>query len=121
MVINILKMAGGAALAALIGPAALAQVPDAQGAQYAAGAIAAGQLGEAERILRPINLSDADDPARLINMATVYARTQRYHEARAALARVQALPNEQLDLENGASYSSHVLATAMLDRLDGRR
>jgi len=120
MVINILKVAGGAAVAALIGSAALAQEREAPGSNYAASAISSGQLGEAERILRPINLSDVDDPARLINMATVYARTQRYDDARHVLARVRTLPDEQLDLQNGATYSSHVLATAMLDRLDGR-
>jgi len=120
MIVNILKIAGGAAVAALIGSAAVAQGQDAQGNSYAASAISSGQLGEAERILRPINLSDVDDPGRLINMATVYARTQRYDDARDVLARVRMLPDEQLDLQNGATYSSHMLATAMLTRLDGR-
>ena len=121
MIINILKVAGGAAVAALIVPAAVAQTVDKQDSGYAASAIAAGQLGAAERILRPISLADADDPARLINIATVYARTERYGDARAALARVRALPDEPLELGNGASYSSHVLAAAMLERLGDRR
>jgi len=120
MLAKILKIAGGAAVAALIVPAAVAQT-DAQGTDYAARAITSGQFDEAERILQPISLADANDPARLINMATVYARTQRYGDARAALQRVRALPAESLELANGTSYSSHVIATAMIERLDGQR
>lgn len=115
MVIRILTACGGAALAALGASAALAQTG------YAANAISAGQLAEAEKILQPANLADARDPARLINIASVYARTQRYAEARAALAQVQALPAEQLELADGASHSSHAIARAMLGRLDGTR
>lgn len=115
MVIKIL-IAGGAAIAALASSAALAQTGGATGS-YAASAINSGQLGEAERLLKPASQTDANDPARLINIATVYARTQRYAEARTALQRVQSLPAEQLELADGASYSSHVLAKAMLGRL----
>lgn len=121
MIINLLKIAGGAAFAALLVPAAMAQGAHAQEGSYAAHAIASGQLGEAERILQPISLADANDPARLINLATVYARTGRYDAARTALDRVRTLPDEQLDLENGRSYSSHMLAAAMLGRLMGQR
>jgi hypothetical protein len=117
MVIKVL-IAGGAALAAL-GSGALAQTGGAPGS-YAASAINSGQFTQAERILKPESQEDANDPARLINIATVYSRTQRYAEARAALQRVQALPAEHLELADGASYSSHVLAKAMLGRLDGR-
>ncbi|MBN8830758.1 MAG: tetratricopeptide repeat protein [Sphingomonadales bacterium] len=113
MVIKLL-IVGGAAFAAIASSAALADTPSA----YAAGAISAGQLAEAERILKPVSYEDANDPARLINIATVYARTQRYAEARAALTRVQALPAERLDLAGGSSLSSHNIAAAMLERLE---
>jgi thioredoxin-like negative regulator of GroEL len=118
MVIKVL-IAGGAALAVLGSAGALAQTGGATGS-YAASAINSGQFTQAERILKPESQEDANDPARLINIATVYSRTQRYAEARAALQRVQALPAEHLELADGASYSSHVLAKAMLGRLDGR-
>jgi len=108
-------MVGGAAFAALSSSVVLAQAPADSG--YAAAAITSGQLDAAERALQPASYADAADPARLINIATVYARTQRFSEARAALARVQDLPAEQLDLANGKSYSSHVIASAMLERL----
>jgi hypothetical protein len=108
-------MFGGAAFAALSSTVALAQAPADSG--YAAAAITSGQLAAAEHALQPSSYADAADPARLINIATVYARTERFSEARAALARVRALPAEQLDLANGKSYSSHVIAAAMLERL----
>ncbi len=110
---------GGAAFAALSSGAALAQLNTDEG--YAANAISSGQLGEAERILKPASYADAADPARLINIATVYARTQRYADARAALERVRALPAETLELADGKSYSSHVIASAMLGRLEPGR
>jgi len=116
MVIKVL-IAGGVALAALGSTASLAQTGGATGS-YAAAAITSGQLTQAERILKPESLTDANDPARLINIATVYSRTQRYAEARAALQRVQTLPAEHLELADGSSYSSHVLANAMLGRLN---
>lgn len=118
MVIKFL-IAGGAAFAALASSAALADPGSASA--YGATAINAGQLAAAERILQPESFSDAADPARLVNIATVYARTQRYAEARAALTRVQALPAEQLELSDGASYSSHVIAKAMLGRIAGEQ
>ena len=118
MVIKLL-IAGGAAFAALASSAALAGTANANSSVYAASAIHSGQLAEAERILQPASYTDAADPARLINIATVYARTQRYAEARAALLRVQALPAEPLELADGASYSSHVIARAMLGRMSG--
>lgn len=115
MVIKAL-IVGGMVSASLCASAVRA-APTAPG-DYAAAAIASGQLGEAERALRPASYADADDPARLINIATVFARTQRLADARAALARVRSLPAEQLELVNGASYSSHRIAAAMLQRLD---
>ncbi|OJY63633.1 MAG: hypothetical protein BGP16_01800 [Sphingobium sp. 66-54] len=114
MVIKAL-IVGGVALASLC--AGAVQAAPAASGDYAAAAIASGQLTEAERALQPASYADADDPARLINIATVFARTQRLDDARAALTRVRALPAEQLELANGASYSSHQIAAAMLQRL----
>jgi len=114
MVIKALIM-GAAALAGLSAGAAQA-TPDAS-SDYAAAAITSGQLSEAERALQPASHADVNDPARLINIATVYARTARLTDAQAALMRVQALPAEQLELANGVSYSSHQIAGAMLKRL----
>ncbi len=70
--------------------------PGGQDAFYASKAIASGNLAKAEQILQPASYSDARDPARLINLATVYAQTQRFSEARATLERVRQLPDEVL-------------------------
>ena len=105
-------IAGGAAFAALsAGAAAAADTP------YASNAIASGQLAEAERVLKAASFADAKDPARLINLATVYLRTQRFEEARDTLKLVRQLPDESLILSGGVSYSSHGIAAAIMNRL----
>ncbi len=113
-----LKIAGGAAIAALASVSAVAaDGPAARDGSYAGSAIASGEYVEAERMLQPASYADARDPARLINLATVYARTERFGEARAALDRVHQLPDEMLLLADGVSYSSHKVASAMIHRL----
>jgi thioredoxin-like negative regulator of GroEL len=116
MIIKTLILSGGAVLAALNAAAAVASGP-AEPHAYASEAITSGQYAAAEKILQPASFADAGDPARLINIATVYAQTSRTAEARAALERVQSLPDEALTLANGASYSSRAIAGAMLKRL----
>jgi Flp pilus assembly protein TadD len=106
---------GGAAIAALASVAAVASGP--ADTAYASKAIAAGQLADAEHALKPASYADAQDPARLINLATVYVQTQRFDKARATLQQVGQLPDETLLLAGGVSYSSRNIAKAMLNRL----
>lgn len=110
-----LKIVGGAAIAALASVAAVASGP--AETPYASKAITSGQLNEAERMLKPASYADAQDPARLINLATVYMQTQRFDKARATLQQVTRLPDESLVLAGGVSYTSHNIAKAMLNRL----
>jgi Flp pilus assembly protein TadD len=110
-----LKVVGGAAIAALASVAAVAGGP--AETPYASKAIASGQLAEAEQALKPASYADAQDPARLINLATVYVQTQRFDKARATLQQVNQLPDETLLLAGGVSYSSRNIAKAMLSRL----
>ncbi|MBO9580249.1 MAG: tetratricopeptide repeat protein [Sphingobium sp.] len=110
-----LKIAGGAAIAALASVAAVASGP--AETPYASTAIASGQFNEAERMLQPASYADAQDPARLINLATIYLQAQRFDKARAMLQQVNRLPDEALVLASGASYNSHDIAKAMLHRL----
>lgn len=113
-----LKIVGGAAIAALASVSAVAaDGPAAHDTLYAGDAIASGRYADAEHALRPASYTDARDPARLINLATVYVETRRFDKARAALMNVRRLPDEKLLLANGASFSSHRVATAMLSRL----
>lgn len=81
--------------------------------------LAHGRLDRAEEILAPQSLEDARDPARLINMGIVYARSGRLTEARSAFLAAQRVPEEALVLSDGRETSSHVAAgeqLAMLDR-----
>lgn len=117
MLIKGLMMVGGAAIAALSCTAAVAGSGTAGHNLYGNQSIAAGRLGDAERILRPASYADANDPGRLINIATVYAQTSRFSDARRALQRVMKLPDEPLVLANGANFSSRKLAWAMLERM----
>jgi Flp pilus assembly protein TadD len=110
-----LKIAGGAAIAALASVAAVAAGP--ADTPYASKAIASGQLAQAEHMLKPASYADAQDPARLINLATVYMQTQRFDQARTTLQQVRRLPDEVLLLVGGVSFSSRSIATAMLNRL----
>lgn len=111
-------IAGGAAIAALSSvPAVAEKAPAARDALYAGNAIASGRYAEAEHVLQPASYADAKDPARLINLATVYMQTQRFDQARATLQQVRALPDESLVLAGGVNFSSHNIAVAMLNRL----
>ena len=69
-------------------------------------AIAAGNYDAAERVLAPENRADAKDPARLINIGTVYVRTGRMADARAAFTSAKAAPDALLTLSNGQERSS---------------
>jgi hypothetical protein len=78
-----------------------------------------GRLERAEQILAPQNLEDARDPARLINIGIVYARSGRLMEARGVFLAAQREPEEALILSDGRETSSRVAAgeqLAMLDR-----
>ncbi|MBO9575207.1 MAG: tetratricopeptide repeat protein [Sphingobium sp.] len=117
MRLNTFLIAGGAAFAALSSVPAVAGAPAAQDALYGGKAIASGQYADAEQTLKAMSYTDARDPGRLINLATVYMQTQRFDKARATLQQVRQLPDESLVLAGGVSFTSHAIATAMLSRL----
>ncbi len=113
-----LRIAGGAAIAALVSAAAVAaDGPAGNDKFYASNAIASGDYAQAEHILKAVSYTDDKDPARLINLATVYIQTNRFDKARATLDEVRKLPDEVLILSGGVSYGSHSIAKAMADRL----
>ena len=118
MRLTTLFIAGGAAIAALSSvPAVANEGAAAKDALYAGNAKSSGRYADAENILKPASYADAKDPARLINLATVYVQTQRFDKARATLQQVRQLPDESLVLAGGVNYSSHNIANAMLNRL----
>lgn len=91
-----------------------------KGDGYAARALRAHDFDAAERILAPVDRRDADDPGRLINLARVYAATNRRPEARQTLRLVLRLPEQKVVLDNGKVLTSTDAATEMLSRI-GRR
>lgn len=113
-------MFAGAAFVLQMSPA-VANAERAAGDDYASQAIRAGDFAAAERRLKPISFTDRNDPARLINIATVYAATGRLPEAHAALQRVRGLDNEQLVLADGQVKSSRALARQMLSQFHAIR
>jgi len=88
-----------------------------EGDDYASSAIRAGDYRKAERQLIVRHYTDFNDPARLINIATIYAATGRVPQARKMLKRVSRIGNALLILDSGEVRSSKVLARLMLSRL----
>jgi hypothetical protein len=82
-------------------------------------AIAASDLQTAERHLVAERRIYPGRPELMLNLAAVYARTNRLAEARALYADVLGRPAVDMDLASGKVVSSHRIAEqgrAMLDR-----
>jgi Flp pilus assembly protein TadD len=114
-----------ALLAAGIVPAAASAAPPPNEVGYPAGSlgvqqIAVGEYSAAERILSPVSREDATDPARLINIGLVYARTGRLAEAKDAFDAARNAPDTPLMLSNDKEISSRTLAAHLLKSLDSR-
>ena len=89
---------------------------------YASGSLAVGdlmtgKLDRAERILAAQSAEDARDPARLINLGIVYARSGRTEQARASFAAARDTTDETLVLSDGREASSRVVAQQQLAML----
>lgn len=116
----------GAALAAMMGFTAPATAADGPEIGYAGGALAVdditqGRLIAAERVLQAQSAEDARDPARLINLGLVYARTGRSMEAQAAFLAARAAPEKKLILADGRELSSRKVADEALAWLGAQR
>lgn len=90
---------------------------------YASGTLAVadlmeGRLDRAEHVLAAQNAEDARDPARLINLGIVYARSGRVQEARNTFAAVNTVPDQSLILSDGREISSRVVAREQMARLN---
>lgn len=79
-----------------------------------------GDYASAERVILEQQRMFPGDADLLLNLARVYSLTGRTGEARATYRAVLARPDDMMDLPNAARpQSSHVLAGAALQRLDG--
>jgi tetratricopeptide (TPR) repeat protein len=83
-------------------------------------AIQDGDLAKAEAQLNSMNGVEASDPARLINLGQVYARTGRYQEAvRAYKAAMNSEESFDVLLIDGRTMSSRQAARLALMELRG--
>lgn len=77
-----------------------------------------GKLERAERTLAAQSAEDARDPARLINLGIVYARSGRVAQARTSFEAAMTVPDETLTLSDGNERSSRAFAREQLRRLN---
>lgn len=86
---------------------------------YAPGALASTELANGELRAAEAKLNDkdavaADDPARLINLGQVYAKSGRFAAAREMLVAAYRAPSVELLLADGRTMSSRTAAAAAL-------
>lgn len=79
-----------------------------------------GDLSRAEALLLADRTASAQEPEALLNMAAIYASTQRAAEAATLYERVLASEPVLLDLADGSSFSSHDIAYRGLSRVRPR-
>lgn len=91
---------------------------NAQSAEYAHAAIAAGDLPKAERALERDARAGSREPQVLLNLAAVYAMTDRPDAARALYARVLAGEDASLLMPSDQVISAHDVARRGLQKLD---
>ncbi|MEH3039478.1 MAG: tetratricopeptide repeat protein [Sphingomonas paucimobilis] len=104
----------GSALAVM----GIATSANAQDAQYAHAAITAGNLTSAERALERETRAGSREPEVLLNLAAVYAMTQRPAEARDLYLRVLNAKDASLVMPSSQVASSHDVARRGLRLLD---
>jgi hypothetical protein len=114
-----LVFAAGAAVPAIAATESHAEIGYTRGT-LAVADLADGRLAEAERVLTAQSAVDARDPARMINMGIVYARSGRLVEAHRTFIAVGSAPVENLLLSDGREVSSHIVAQDQLALLNRR-
>ncbi|GAA0728479.1 tetratricopeptide repeat protein [Sphingomonas japonica] len=84
-------------------------------------AIEAGRYDEAEAMLRADLAINPDMPEALINLAAIYARTNRGDAAQALYARVLATDNVSMLLTPTTALDSHAIAQRGMRKLETAR
>ena len=103
-------------VAALLIGACVATGAQAQDNRYGYDQIAAKDMRAAEQRLVAQSAAEPDEPSVLLNLAYVYAKTNRQALASALYEDVLALPNAEMELGNGKAAWSHDLAQRALGR-----
>jgi len=102
----------------LLGAVVFAGSAQAQDAQYVHAAITSGKLSQAERDLERDTRAGSREPQVLLNLAAVYAMTDRPAEARTLYQRVLEGEDASLLLASQQVASAHAIARKGLGRLD---
>ncbi|TKD50510.1 tetratricopeptide repeat protein [Sphingomonas baiyangensis] len=108
-------------VAAMLGAPAVSVAEQVRSDPYGHDAIEAGEFSEAEAALRAQLALEPDKPELLINLAAIYARTNRINEAQAMYARVMATDDVSLLLRPGHALGSHAIAERGLAKLERQR
>ncbi|RYE02730.1 MAG: tetratricopeptide repeat protein [Sphingomonadales bacterium] len=98
-------------------PLLLAALPASANDRSIPAAIAMGAYDQAEQAIRAELRIYRDRPELLLNLATVYAKTNRAEAARALYAKVLAQPDVLMDVSETAVAGSHAIAQAGLRRI----
>ncbi|MBB4631916.1 hypothetical protein [Sphingosinicella soli] len=110
-----MKLAFAAAAAALLAGCTTSPTQQAE-IGYTPGALgyAAMMKGDLQKAETQLMRTDADDPARLLNLAQIYRMTERDLAARDLYAKVLENDDMQLVLSNGRVVSAHTVAKSAL-------
>lgn len=80
--------------------------------------IMAGDTAGAEAMLTRQHRLFPEDPSLSLNLAAIYARTNRADAARSLYRQVLDGPDEELDMANDRTQSAHAVAKMGMKRLD---
>lgn len=110
-------LGGSCRMASALGLALIVATPALASERTGFTAIASGDFTRAEQQLNAERRIYPQRPELMLNLAAVYAKTNRATAARALYAAVLDRPAVAMDLPNGAVLSSHDIASTGLNRL----
>jgi Flp pilus assembly protein TadD len=108
-------------VAAMLGLPAVSAAAQDRNDPYAHNAIEAGDYTEAESSLRAQLALEPNKPEVLINLAAIYARTNRLDAAQALYQRALSAQDVSLLLKPDVALNSHAIAQRGLRKLDQQR
>jgi Flp pilus assembly protein TadD len=116
-----MRMVSAFIVAAMLGAPAASVAAQNRTDPYAHDAIEAGSFAEAEASLRAQLALEPAKPELLINLAAIYARTNRLDAAQTMYDRALASENVSLLLKPNVALDSHAIARRGLSRLEQQR
>lgn len=108
-------------VAAMLGVPAVSAAAQTRTDPYAHEAIEAGNFTEAEASLRAQLALEPAKPELLLNLAAIYARTNRLDAAQTLYDRAMQAENVSLLLKPGVALDSHAIAQRGMRQVEQRR